>query len=438
MPGDDSASKFPSKATFIGKDVVGARWLHIVLLIVGLAGWVTFILACIGGPAWSPDGSQILFAYDDVDNSRTSVALYDRAKGSFRVLLSQPHKENETVALHPRWQQDGKRAMVAIFGGAPDSDDNGCQLVSLPVKSRLPLQVYNLGRTPGCVYAYPQIGDRVYFAQEDLRWVDLKTGEIASRQFKINGEYSRQDEVILSEGKDGLYYQRSLNRKFNASDGTERNEGGREIGVVQTEDPSFKPWFTFWDRDLSALGVESGASDVSPISIAADGRSGAMIVANTDDLSDKILLTEENKGIVRVVDPALGGKRFALGNLVWSADATTLYASALIATDTKDLHEYSLAEIPLDGSRVRLTKISLIHGPTDSDFMDAFRFSMDVTLSPDGHWIAATPAVFGKKELDPADRALFLIDLTDPARRLTKIPIPHQLAESDSEATVSQ
>jgi hypothetical protein len=54
-----------------------ARWLHVMLFLSAFAGWLIFILACAaGGPAWSPDGSQILFAYRDVANERTSVALF--------------------------------------------------------------------------------------------------------------------------------------------------------------------------------------------------------------------------------------------------------------------------------------------------------------------------------------------------------------------------
>lgn len=435
MPEDDSASK--STAMAIGKNVVRARWLHVSLLIVGIAGWITFILACIGGPAWSPDGSQILFAYADEDNSRTSVALYDRTNGSFRVIFSLPHKENQKWALHPRWQLDGKRALLAIFGGAPAGEDKSCQLVSIPIRSKIPLQVYNLGRTAGCVYSHPQINDKVYFAETDLRWVDLKTGEVDSSRFKINGEYSEEDLVVLAEGKGALYYQRALHRDVTAADGTEQREEGLEVGQVQMAEPGFKPSFTFWDRDLHGLGVESNAADVSPIAIA-DASNGAMIAAKNGEGSDKILLTEQSKGIVRVLAPDLVGKRFSLGNLVWSGDAKTLYASVLIATEKEDVHEYALAEIPLDGSRVRLTKISSIHGEVDSDFMDFFRFSMNVSLSPDGQWIAATPAVLDKKQVAPADRMLFLIDLHDSKRQTQRIAIPRQPTESDSNSVVGR
>jgi len=427
MPGEISSSL--RKADPLVARAIQARWLHVILLFLGLVGWLIFILACVGGPAWSPDGSQILFAYRDVDNSRTSVALYDRTKGNIRVIFSQPYEKEGELALHPQWQRDGKRALVAIFGGTPDRGDDGCQLVSIPITSKLPLQVYNLGQTPGCIYTYPQMNDRVYFAGTDLRWVDLKTGKVNSSKFKMDGKDSDEEQVLLSEGNGGLYYQRSLKRKVQAADGTEHDENGEELGRLQTEESSFRPSFVFWDRDLHALGVESDATGTSPISIAPDGSRSAMIASKNGDDSDSILLMEDKKGVVRVFNPDLGRKPFELGNLTWSADTKILYASVLTRTDAKDVQEYWLAEIPLDGSRVRLTKIASVNSEMNTDFEDVFHMAMDVSLSPDGRWIAATPAVLGEKMLAPADRALVLIDLHDPARRLKKVPIPHQPAE---------
>lgn len=74
-----------------------ARWLHVTLFLSAFAGWLIFILACVGGPAWSPDGSQILFAYRDVANGRTSVALYGRATGKMSVIFAEPVPPTRTV-----------------------------------------------------------------------------------------------------------------------------------------------------------------------------------------------------------------------------------------------------------------------------------------------------------------------------------------------------
>lgn len=419
MAGENSISPLSTTASSNNSRTTSARWLHVILLMVGLVGWMVFILACIGGPAWSPDGSQILFAYRDVENSRTAVALYDRATGAISTIFAQPTPDEGELALYPKWQNDGTRALVAIFRGVPGgSGDTACELVSIPVKSSLPTQVYNLGFTDGCAYPYPQVNGKVYFGGKDLRWVDLATGEVDSEQFKAAVKLPENEGLALSEYDGQIYYQREVTRKVSGADTEEK---GREFGRLQLEDFTLKPSFTFWARDLTALGVE----DAHPF-FSHRGSGVAMIGLGKESDSDKILLAEENKGIVRALAPDLGLRPYKLGNLIWSSDGRTLYASTITIGEQEDTLDYWLAEIPVDGGRVRLTKIAPIRTDLNNDFLTTFRLSMPLSLSPDGRWIAATPAVLGKGKLDDRDRALFLIDLRDPARPLQRIPIPHQ------------
>src|SRR5215831_2559353 len=100
------------------------RWLNVVLFAVALIGWSIFVLACVGGPAWSPDGSKILYGYHDAENSRSVIAIYDRRTRKSRDLYSQPitrtKKDSENFLLVPAWQADGKRALVWTITDASD------------------------------------------------------------------------------------------------------------------------------------------------------------------------------------------------------------------------------------------------------------------------------------------------------------------------------
>jgi hypothetical protein len=44
-----------------------------------------------------------------------------------------------------------------------------------------------------------------------------------------------------------------------------------------------------------------------------------------------------------------------------------------------------------------------------------------VALSPDGRTLALST---GLDEIEPADRALFFVDLTTPTRKVAKVPLP--------------
>ena len=393
------------------------RWLHLILLVVGMVAWMIFILACVGGPAWSPDGSQILFAYRDVENSRTAVALYDRATRTTSTILAQPAAKEGELILEPQWQKDGTRAFIAIYQPVPGSSDDGsCEVISIPVKSGMPLQAYALGTTEGCVGPFPQLDGKVFFGGKDLRWIDLATGEIGSNAIP--------DEIgSISEHDGQLFYLREVSRSVGSTEDKKSVEDGKEFGRIDLKDFSLKPAFSLWKSDMTALDI---TGDLSPVFWETGGSRMAMIGQGGD--SDKILLLEEGKGIVRVLPPDLGVKSFLLGNLVWSRDGKTLYAAAMTKGEQEKTQQYWLAEIPVAGIPGRLTKIAPIQEEMSDDLEAYFRNSMQVSLSPDGSLIAATPAVLGKNTLAERDRALFLIDVRDPARPITRIPISNPSA----------
>jgi hypothetical protein len=422
MAGENSISPLSTTASSNNSTVTSARWLHVILMFVGLTGWMVFILACIG-PAWSPDGSQILFVYRDVENSRTAVALYDRETGAVSTILAQPTAREGEMVLHPTWQNDGTRALVAVasYVSGVSSEVAACDLISIPIKSSLPVHVHNLGFTGGCHFPYFQVNGKVYFGGEDLRSVDLETGKVESEQWKAAVQVSKDSPVILSEHNGHIYYERGVTRTVSGADSKEKQEEGKEVGRIQLSDLTLKPSFTLWPQDLAAFGVKEADLMVWP-----SGTGIAMIGSGEEGESDKILLAEEDKGVVRVLAPDSDVKPYKLGNLIWSSDGRTLYASAITAGEQKNTLDYWLAEFPLDGSRAHLTKIAHIRSELNDDFQTMFRLSMAVSRSPDGNWIAATPAVLDKDTLDDRDRALFLIDLRDPTRPLQRVPIPHQ------------
>lgn len=396
---------------------VSPRWLHVILLVVGMAAWMIFILACVGGPAWSPDGSQILFAYRDVENSRTAVALYDRVTGTTTTILAQPAAKEGELALEPQWEKDGTRAFIAMYQPVPGSSDDGsCELISIPVKSSMPLQAYALGTTDGClnVGPYPQLDGKVYVGGKDLRSIDLATGEIESKTIP-DGVGS------LSEHAGQVFYQRDVSRSAGNVEDKDATREGTEFGRIDLKDFTLKPAFVLWKSDTTALGVKD---NISPVFREAGG--SLMAVIGPGDKADKILFLDESKGIDRVLAPDLGVKPCRLGNLVWSSDGKTLYASAITKGEQENTQDYWLAEIPVAGTPGRLTRIAPIQAQMSDDLDSYFRNSMQVSLSPDGNLIAATPAVLGKGTLAEGDRALFLIDLRDPARPVQRLPIPRQ------------
>jgi hypothetical protein len=226
-----------------------------------------------------------------------------------------------------------------------------------------------------------------------------------------------------------------------------------EFGRIELNDkldePALKPLFTLWVGDLPDVDLD----DLAPGAWEPGGTRIAIVWPGKD--TDTILLLDENKGMTGTLVPEFAGvKHYRIGNLVWSRDRKTLFAAAITTGQGDKTYDYSLAEIPVtggkDGVSGRLTRLlsftqkSSEDTPADqthpdkagadqtqagendlSDFEHSFLFLYaQVSLSPDGTMIAATPANIDVEDMKAADRALFLVDVRGATRHITRIPFP--------------
>ena len=407
---------------------------------------MTFILACVGGPAWSPDSSKILFAWRDYEGGRYNVAVYDRATRVSRIIFqhrSPKEDEDNDFTAVPEWQKDGTRAIVAM---TTEDSDTHCTLFSIELKGKAPPEAYDLGKKTMCTDpgSMPQIGTRLFIGGENfITWLDLSTGETRSKTIEGEGNF-------IAEHNGQLVYARGVSRPVNDPKNKDAKEEGVEFGRVKLndklDDPELKPQFTLWAKDVANADLgNAGFGSWEP-----GGSRIAMVgpLKNTD----RILMLDENKRMTGTLMPELSGvKNYRLGNLVWSHDGKTLFAPAITRGQGDNTYDYSLAEIPLTGAPGRLTRIVSFHIKKDEPTADQAKdqpaagqaaeqsdlsefdhsddngfvfFSMQVSLSPDETMIAATPANMDKGSFAGPDRALFLVDLRRPTHRVTRIPFP--------------
>jgi hypothetical protein len=139
------------------------------------------------------------------------------------------------------------------------------------------------------------------------------------------------------------------------------------------------------------------------------------------------------EGLQRVIAPELPVQSYLLGSLQWSLDGETIYAAVVTATDDDHVAQYSIGEIPLTGDPPRLVPIArLLESESDLSWSDLPL--LGISLSPDGSTIA-TALAEDDPDIAPDDRALYLVDMRDPDRRVTKIELPflHPKAAADAE-----
>jgi hypothetical protein len=417
-----------------------ARWLHLVLFAVGLAGWITFMLACAGGPSWSPDSSKVLFAWRDFDGGRYGVSVYDRRTRELRTIFQHfsPKQEGDTdFNVIPAWNQDGERAIVAMTTG--ESGDQ-CTLLSIAVEGSAPPEVYSLGKKAACWAStlMPQIGSRVYIGGEDrITWLDLSTGESGHEAVEGGAGF-------LGEHNGELVYAREASRPLDGSNDDDARDTGLEFGRVELDSLELRSAFTLWENDMPGVNLDE-------MSFGAWEPGGSRIaMVGPGEQTDTILILDENNGLSGTLRPTLSGvTNYRLGNLLWSPDRTTLFAPAVTKGQVANMYDYFLAEIPVTGAPGRLTRIASFHArktggnvQNSADLLNVehgdMALGMSISLSPDGSMISATPANVDQDSFDAPDRALFLVDMGRIPRRVTLIPFPTAANASRHAARTAQ
>jgi hypothetical protein len=126
------------------------------------------------------------------------------------------------------------------------------------------------------------------------------------------------------------------------------------------------------------------------------------------------------KGVDRIIRPDFpAGCR--IFSLAWSADGGTIYAALVTPGADKNDQNLVIAETPVGGGPLKMDSLLTIA----RKMTDATESAMSLSLSPDGKTLAISTGLVPPDSLkSEQDRALFLIDLTDPARKVTRVPAP--------------
>ena len=373
----------------------------------GLAAWLLFILACTGWPSWSPDGNKILFPFIDPRTEVAGIALFDRSSGTVSAVLNQASPDKDSAPLpFAQWSANGKQAIISLVGPGEDERQMTTQVLVLPLGSHPAVRSFTLSKTSGLLLPpWPQVGNELLMGSDHI--------------VRLNLESSVVEIKPIPEGK-GIHLIPGGDRLWYVLYDIERagKEGkGQQFGEFNPKDLSLRPLFEIWDVDQSRLGfsdLDIGTMSAEPAGprLAAAGKVG----------DDPALLLFGPAGLERIVKPQFPSKNFRLGRVIWSADHKVLYTAAVGPGATEGTTEFMVAEVSLaDG----LAGITGIAGLSSKSSIPEFALQLQISLSPDGRTLAANLASADKDWLaDPEDRALFLVDLRDPAHRTTRHSLP--------------
>lgn len=369
----------------------------------GVAAWLIFILACTGWPAWSPDGGKVLFILSSPDpKSKDSVvALYDRVAGSATALYSYRTSTHDMTPI-AQFSRDGRQAILVLNR----NDDQPSEVLSLPLNGQKPILHVVLPGTKEVLLApFPEIGGELFMGSDSVTRMNLTTGDLKTRKL------SEGDGILLKQAGDRVLYTVFEIQRPGHTD------KGMQFGELNRDDLSLKPAFEFWEADQEKLGI----GDFNGFTLVPEP-GGAHMLAAAKAGDRPVLLLLGGNGMDRIIRPEFpAGCRIV--SLAWSADGRTIYAALLVPGADKNEQDLVIAETPPGGGPLKIDPVLTIAKTKKAT--DASESAMSLSLSPDGKTLAISTGLLPPDALkSERDRALFLIDLADPARRVTRISAP--------------
>jgi hypothetical protein len=375
------------------------------LALVGLAALVIYVLACT---SFSPDNQKVLYPAFDRQTGAVGIWVYDRPSARSEPafipgILEQEKASTLSLALRPSWTSDG-RWVVVVYPGQPMSggDDDGLNLAVVPFGSRGPVRMFYLPEleetAKQLIYPVAVCDSRVFVSGQ------LAGTNALIRLNLVTGEWTRRplsEELALFPGGRGdrVFYLRELGGQTNKL----------ELGSVNPDTLDLTPRFELPTPD----DADEGAVTVS--------YDGAKVASFRKDQEQFILSVHQAaQGPVEVILPA-GDRYEAMGCMVFGPKGDRVYAPCQRAGKQEGTRACGLLEIPLNGQPPRFVALF----EPDSDLEDALVY-FQVGVSSDGKAaaLASTYLALQHEKLKPSDCALFLIDLSDARRKVTKVPVP--------------
>lgn len=370
-----------------------ANTRNTVLGLVALLALTIYILACT---SFSPDDSKVLYPAFDKVSGRIGIAVYDRETRRSDLLLV-PLDMQECL-VRAAWMPDGRQALVFWSGG-----DNSGPL-------RLALMPVAAAQGPARFLEIPDIKDhsspfaygigyrnrQVYLVADSNRVdrLSLDTGDVESREIPgVKGDFC----ILPAPGANGLFY---LSRS--------NDEPGSALvfGRMDAQTFALKPVIT----------VTNELRDQSFIAYNAEGTALAFVEA-VDDADRLIVARQGNPTFARPLHTSK--QTVSFGNAGFFGKGDALWATFARKDKEGKTAAYGFMQIPLSQAPIRET-VLITNGPVG----DVMGLYFQGAVSHDGKTAAVASTYLAKEKLNPADCALFFIDLGDPTRKITRVPIP--------------
>jgi hypothetical protein len=379
--------------------------LNMTLSLVGLGSLLVYVLACT---SFSPDDSKVLYLTMDAKSGMTAVAVYDRKAAKSEVLFEpfalNTNLEAEPALLRPQWLEGG-HDFLATWLVVGDNSQQPVNVAVLPFDRRGPARTFTLpnagkdGPTWFYFWPVPVVGKNFFWNGEfnTMTRLDLETGEMR--------RWTNQDVLVLlsSPDNDRLFYLGGVDLS-----GGSGSKGLNEVGLFNPDTFARTPLFQIKDTNVSAVSL-------------ALSRDAKKLAYQADNEAPPVVHLLETGKPARTLSLASLGEKTEVMLRHFSPKGDILYGAFRDSTDANHT-DYGFVEIPLNGSAIRKTTLIKDSAGGNKDMFLSFQIDIShdgKTLAVESFWLAT-----GDHPIKAEDCALFLADLNDPQRKVTKVPIP--------------
>lgn len=372
------------------------------LALVGLAALTIYILACT---SFSPDDKKILYPSLEPQSGAPGVAIYDRETSRSRTVFVPAYCENPGTnqdhsptypVVRPQWLGDGRRILCTWVDRVLSADH--LQLAVIPVAGEGALRWFDVetkGFDKHATIPIPVVGEHAFISgDERVLKLNLTSGEVKAHELTLtNAEFY----IYPGFAEENLFYLLH-----------DREKEDYVFGRLNPETLARTPCVSFTNE----VGNRSF--------FAYDAKGRIAFVKDKDDGQELAVLEPGKPEWTR---PISATEKLAYGSGIFLPRKNVLLASYLRSgTNTASV---GLLEIPLDkGGAIRDT--ILIAMPSEGAVNDENAGFLQVGVSHDGKTAAVSTLYALGEEHDPKPEhfGLFLVDLNNAKRKVTRVPIP--------------
>ena len=353
---------------------------------------VIYMLACGSRPAWSPDSDRVVFSFVDDDSETSGLAIYDLQTEQ----VSRIYEAEGEVLFQPIWLGRSEQIIALAAKG-----DQELQIIEINLPSGQSRLIKSIPAKEGAVALMVPpvlIDDRYLFFS-----AQLKEEQLPHCLYRFDLETEKLQPV--PKGDEHYLFRFGSDYIYIAA-----HEEGAELGTFDAKSLRFKR--------LIKLDSQKYGNLTAGLAAKKNGKELAMVVKRSQEQGDKKfeVLILNNRGKILKSIPLPKNVAFTEAvHMTYGPKEISLWLPAVTPVEPNGKEEYIFSLLELDVENSGCSEIFTEHVGDKGAAC-----AMQPNISPDGKYLAVNVLL----PKDQHRTVLYLVDLTTPERKVTRVSLP--------------